>query len=208
MFLMLFATLLLSTSLVSGNVVISTKQGEISGTLETASDGSAFSAFRGIPFALPPTGSLRFRPPQPTGSSWPDGQKRWSATKNPPNCLQQGVLTPGEEVIGDEDCLYLNVFTKHPGDTEAKKKVRKKHMQLFSTTTSKPCFLFIQVLVWIHGGAFIFGSCDLYNPQYFMEEDVVLVVIQYRLNIFGYLSAENEELPGNYGSLDQVMALK
>lgn len=65
-----------------------------------------------------------------------------------------------------------------------------------------------QVLVWVHGGAFIFGGAKIYDPSYIMEEDVVLVVIQYRLNIFGFLSMENSDLPGNYGSLDQVQALR
>lgn len=65
-----------------------------------------------------------------------------------------------------------------------------------------------QVLVWIHGGAFIFGGVNIYNPEYLMEEDIVVVTIQYRLNIFGYLSTEDAAGPGNYGSLDQVAALK
>ena len=62
--------------------------------------------------------------------------------------------------------------------------------------------------MWIHGGAFIFGGGQLYKPEYMMEEDIVLVVIQYRLNIFGFLSNEDKELPGNYGMLDQVEALR
>ena len=64
------------------------------------------------------------------------------------------------------------------------------------------------MLVWIHGGAFIFGGINIYNPEYLMEEDIVLVTIQYRLNVFGFLSTEDSVAPGNYGSLDQVAALK
>ena len=56
-----------------------------------------------------------------------------------------------------------------------------------------------QVIVWIHGGAFIFGGIGVYNPEYIMEENVVLVTIQYRLNIFGFLSTEDSVAPGNYG---------
>ena len=56
-----------------------------------------------------------------------------------------------------------------------------------------------QVIVWIHGGAFIFGGIGVYNPEYIMEENVVLVTIQYRLNIFGFLSTEDSAAPGNYG---------
>ena len=56
-----------------------------------------------------------------------------------------------------------------------------------------------QVIVWIHGGAFIFGGIGIYNPEYIMEENVVLVTIQYRLNIFGFMSTEDSVAPGNYG---------
>ncbi len=63
-------------------------------------------------------------------------------------------------------------------------------------------------MVWIHGGAFIFGGINKYSPEYILEEDVVLVTIQYRLNVFGFLSTEDSTAPGNYGMLDQVQALK
>ena len=64
-------------------------------------------------------------------------------------------------------------------------------------------------LVWFHGGAFIFGGIDYYGAEYVMEnEDVVLVTVQYRLNAFGFMSTEDKVLPGNYGSLDQVQALR
>ncbi len=64
------------------------------------------------------------------------------------------------------------------------------------------------MLVWIHGGAFIFGGAQPFRPDYIMQEDVVLVVIQYRLNMFGFLSFEDVHAPGNYGMLDQVEALR
>ena len=63
-------------------------------------------------------------------------------------------------------------------------------------------------IIFCHGGDFIFGGIDIYSPEYIMEEDIVLVTIQYRLNIFGYMSTEDAITPGNYGSLDQVEALK
>ena len=63
-------------------------------------------------------------------------------------------------------------------------------------------------MVWFHGGAFVNGGANPYHPNYLMEEDIVLVVVQYRLNIFGFLSNEDAELPGNYGMLDQVEALR
>ncbi|CAG0902142.1 unnamed protein product [Darwinula stevensoni] len=66
------------------------------------------------------------------------------------------------------------------------------------------------VMVWIHGGGFIIGSSHslIYNPGYLMDYDIVLVTINYRLNIFGFLSTEDEHAHGNYGMLDQIQALK
>lgn len=68
------------------------------------------------------------------------------------------------------------------------------------------------VMVWIHGGGFAFGSgngeTDFYGPSYFLDRDIVLVTINYRLNVFGFLSTGDAEAPGNYGLLDQTMALK
>lgn len=162
-------------------IQIETTQGKIEGKSQTARNGDSFTAFYGVPFAQPPIGSLRFRRPEPA----PKWNGVWKATEHGNECLYQNPTDP-RILTGDEDCLYLNVFTKHAGDSSAKKKV----------------------MVWIHGGAFIFGGAVLYDPSYIMEEDVVLVVIQYRLNIFGYLSTEDEHLPGNMGSFDQVEALK
>lgn len=64
------------------------------------------------------------------------------------------------------------------------------------------------VIVWIHGGNFVRGSAAEYEPDYILDDDnVVLVTIQYRLGMFGFLSTEDPTLPGNYGMLDQVMSL-
>ena len=89
---------------------------------------------------------------------------------------------------GSEDCLYLNVFVNPRQPSNGGHK---------------------QTLVWFHGGAFIFGGIDYYRGDYVMEyDDVILVTVQYRLNAFGFMSSEDEALPGNYGSLDQVEALR
>ena len=64
------------------------------------------------------------------------------------------------------------------------------------------------VVVWIHGGNFNKGSAAEYGPQYLLDQDIVLVTIQYRLGLFGFLSTETSAAPGNYGMLDQVAALK
>lgn len=88
---------------------------------------------------------------------------------------------------GSEDCLYLNVYTK-------------------TLTPPKPR----PVLVWIHGGGFYTGSgdSDFYGPEFIMAHDVVLVTINYRLEVLGFLCLDTEECPGNAGMKDQVLALK
>ena len=64
------------------------------------------------------------------------------------------------------------------------------------------------VIVWIHGGNFARGSAGDYDPDYLLDQDVVLVTIQYRLGMFGFLSTESSDAPGNYGMMDQVAALR
>lgn len=176
--LLLFINILVQRS---ASVKISTPQGEIRGLTQTARNGDTFASFLGIPFGEPPTGQFRWRKPRPF-MTW-DGIRDGTVPGN--ECWQDDANQPSIQ-MGDEDCLFLNVFTKHPADMEAKK----------------------NVIVWIHGGAFIFGGAKIYNPEYIMEEDVVLVVIQYRLNIFGFLSTEDKDGPGNYGLWDQVEALR
>lgn len=164
------------------SITLETKQGSILGHTEKARNGDEFNAFRGIPFALPPTGSRRFRRPEPS--------KPWSgildATKYANECLQNPDLDV-TSTHGDEDCLYLNVFTKATSDLDRD---------------------LLPVVVFIHGGAFMFGGASLYEPNYFMEEEIVFVTFQYRLNLFGFLSTEEESLPGNYAMWDQIEALK
>ena len=106
-------------------------------------------------------------------------------------CLRRVYLyrvnTVNTYILGSEDCLYVNVFV-NPKSVDGEPK---------------------QTLVWFHGGAFIFGGIDIYGADYVMEHpDVILVTVQYRLNAFGFMSTEDEVVPGNYGSLDQVEALR
>ena len=162
-------------------VTIDTDLGKVRGVVKSARNGDKFEAFLGVPYAKPPLDELRWEPPVPV-DHWDDGIL--DATKLPSLCFQDSVNEP-TKIKGSEDCLYVNVFTKL--------NVKKKK----------------QTLVWFHGGAFIFGGVDLYNADYFLEnDDVILVTVQYRLNAFGFMSTEDSVLPGNYGSLDQVEALK
>ncbi|KAL5242174.1 hypothetical protein ACI65C_009584 [Semiaphis heraclei] len=101
------------------------------------------------------------------------------ATKHSNACVQKSVAD------SSEDCLYLNVYTP-------------------STDGNFP------VMFWIHGGAFYLGhsSPDMFGPDYFMDSNVVLVSVNFRLGVLGFLSTEDDVIPGNYGMKDQVEALR
>lgn len=166
--------------------VVKTSSGSLEG--EQRNDGLVF---RGIPFAKPPVGPLRFRPPEPP-DPWTGVR---AATRFGPGG-PQGV-NPVESVLPvfvsetSEDCLYLNVFTP---DTIGKR----------------------PVLVWIHGGGNITGagSQRLYDGSELIQRgDIVVVTLNYRLGIFGFLhgrSVAGEAFPtsGNEALLDQVAALQ
>ena len=149
------------------------------------------AVFRGIPFAAPPVGDLRWREPQPV-QPWTDVRQ---SVSNAPACPQKrGLALEGGGDPGklDEDCLYLNVFT--PGaDAGAKR----------------------PVMVWIHGGALIFGSggLDIYDGSALARRGVVVVTINYRLGPLGFfahpaLDKERAGGPANFGLLDQIAALQ
>ncbi|XP_042866021.1 venom carboxylesterase-6-like [Penaeus japonicus] len=164
-------------------VEVALRQGRISGASERAGWGRHLYSFRGIPYAEAPKGALRFRDPQAAGS--------WVGVRNgsftPPVCPQVDA-TPGEGgeavVKGEEDCLYLNVFTPRPFVSD------------------------LPVMVWLHGGAFLVGGAGEYAPLPLLTRDVVLVTLQYRLGTLGFLSTEDSVLPGNLGLKDQTMALR
>ena len=156
------------------------KSGSFWGTIEESRGGKRILAFRGIPYARPPTAELRFRPPVPAGRH--DGLKEVKV--NGHVCPQHMYYKP-DIWIGAEDCLWLSVFTR---DLVLKKK--------------RP------VLVWFHGGNFVRGSAADYEPDYLLDEEMVLVTVNYRLGLFGFMSTEDEHAPGNYGMLDQVAALQ
>ncbi|XP_069953421.1 juvenile hormone esterase [Cherax quadricarinatus] len=166
--------------------VVNTEEGRISGLKEHSLNGAAFYAYRSIPFAQPPVGDLRFKAPV-ASSRW-DGVRDGSS--EPPLCLQptfMTMLTKTKEVHGSEDCLYLSVFTpSEPGSGRRD----------------------LPVMVFIHGGAFFCGSASGSGPNALLNHDMILVVMQYRLGVLGFLSTEDDTIPGNFGLLDQVLALQ
>ena len=159
-----------------------------SGALAGVRDGDVIS-FKGVPFATPPVGELRWRPPQPV--------KPWrgvrAADKHGSLCQQK--YNPGDNGVGplpmSEDCLTLNVFAP-----EGAKR--------------------LPVMVWIHGGGFVNGSgtAALYDGAALARQGVVVVTLNYRLGRFGFLAhpaltAEAKAEPvGNYGLMDMIAALK
>jgi len=176
---------------------------DVTGTVTTAGgslqgvpvNGGAVVAFKGIPFAAPPVGDLRWRAPQPA-KSW-TGMKK--ADTFGASCIQSNYrrLPWTKEFMTDnetsEDCLYLNVWAP------AKK-----------SGTPLP------VLVFIHGGAFAGGAGEIkvYDGANLAQAGIVFVTINYRVNILGFLASPelSAEFPhhgsGNYGLLDQVAALQ
>lgn len=175
--------LLLLLTTVAWSDQVRLDSGEIRG-LETR----GVSSYRGIPFAAPPVGELRFKPPQPVVA--------WSGvrdcTRSGPACLQPDTnLIPTEQGPQSEDCLYLNVWT-----TAARGERRP-------------------VMVFIHGGGFAIGSGSrpTQDGSDLARQGVVVVTFNYRLGPFGFLahpalSAESERgISGNYGLLDQIAAL-
>ncbi|OWF45151.1 carboxylesterase 3-like [Mizuhopecten yessoensis] len=166
--------------------VVNTPSGPIQGVVVPAL-GQNVLQFRNIPFAEPPVGELRFEKPVPVGP-WTD---TLDGTKFGPSCIQDTNFLPEVRENLDnketsEDCLQLNVYVP----------------EAVSTTVKKP------VMVYIHGGGFASGYAALYDSSYFALKDVIVVTLQYRLGLFGFLSTGDSTLPGNYGLWDMIEALR
>ncbi len=173
---------------------IKLESGRVSGV---ASSDGAVRVYKGIPFAAPPVGDLRWKPPQPV-EPW-EGVKR--CEQFGPRCPQPPHAEDSfwntrewvDKTEQSEDCLYLNVWTaaKTRGDK-------------------------LPTMLWIHGGGLTSGSASqpLYDGTKMARKGVVVVTINYRVGPFGFLahpelSRESEHgSSGNYGVLDQVEALK
>ncbi|MFM0608319.1 carboxylesterase family protein [Paraburkholderia sediminicola] len=156
-------------------------------TLVSGVDDGTVVSFKGIPYAAPPVGDLRWKPP----AAFTADRDQIDASSFGPDCAQN---SPYPESLGkgsSEDCLYLNIWTP--------KAARKP----------------LPVIVFIHGGGFEYGSgaIPMYDGTSLARRDVLVVNFNYRLGIFGFLahSGLSKESPrhvsGNYGLLDQIAAL-
>jgi para-nitrobenzyl esterase len=160
------------------------------GAVKGAVSGSVH-VFKGIPYALPPVGEARWKPPvaMPAWSGVREATKYGAACTQPK--ARSGSIYAWDLGAVSEACLFLNIWAK-PGVSNA------------------------PVMVWIHGGALLTGSGSepLYDGRKLAERGVVVVSINYRLGAFGYLahpafSAESPDgVSGNYGLLDQIEALR
>lgn len=164
--------------------VVKTSTGKISGIREKTTEGKVFFSYYSIPYAKPPVGDLRFKDPQMI-SGW--GGVR-DGSSQPPMCPQlptMALMIGQGGMEGEEDCLYLNIFTPKPKD-------ERPHLP---------------VMVFIHGGGYMAGSAAEYPPHVLLNEDIILVTVQYRLGVLGFMSTEDDVAPGNLGLKDQTLAL-
>ncbi|KAK3579043.1 hypothetical protein CHS0354_029899 [Potamilus streckersoni] len=168
-----------------GFISLETRLGRLNGIVNIIKKERVFQ-FRRVPYAIPPIGELRFRLPVARGP-WAN---TLDTTKFGPSCIQYLIpndawLLPNKNI--SEDCLFLNIYI--PRDLS---KSNKK-----------------AVMVWIHGGGYEAGQGMLFDASYLaLEGDVIVVTINYRLGLFGFLSTMDDSAPGNFGLWDQHLAIK
>ncbi|XP_013141553.1 PREDICTED: esterase B1-like [Papilio polytes] len=163
-------------------VQVQISDGILEGEVTNNEYGGKIFSFRGIPYAQPPLGDLRFKAPLPP--------KPWNGVRDAKKlgnqCYHYDIFLQ-KISPGSEDCLYINVFSPN-------------------IKPDKP----LPVMVWIHGGGFTSGSSndEMYGPDFLIRQDVILVSFNYRLEVLGFLCLDTEDVPGNAGMKDQVAALR
>ncbi|XP_058813020.1 juvenile hormone esterase-like [Topomyia yanbarensis] len=166
--------------------IVQVKQGKVQGVTSKLPNGTLYHLFKGIPYAKPPIGELRFCSPVPL--------ERFTTPLL--KCLvdRSQFIQPHEVlgnywIAGTEDALFLNIYTP----------------QLPVVGTKE-----YAVMVYIHGGGLKQGTASsfIYDPRYFVQKGVVVVVMSYRLGPFGFLSIPSVGISGNFGLKDQRLALR
>jgi para-nitrobenzyl esterase len=174
------------TSPPESELLVNIQTGRLKGAIE-----NDMRVFKGIPYAAPPVGDLRWRPPQ-SPIAWTGTR---DATKFGKSCLQPVIKNLTDDMgTGDEDCLHLNVFTPLKNGKN------------------------LPVMVWIHGGGLLVdGARDTqFTPVNLVANDVIVVTFDYRLGKLGFFATQelideaqkNGEPVGNYGIMDQIQVLK
>ncbi|XP_055390150.1 esterase P-like [Condylostylus longicornis] len=163
----------------ANSVIVETENGKIRGKI-----GENYISFLSVPFAEPPVGEYRFEPPLSIKKNWSD---ILDCTQMPNECLQWNhFILHGDRLLGNEDCLYLNIFMPKLNSTE-----------LFP------------VVIFIHGGAFQYGTGNVFRPDLLMQNpNVVVVTISYRLGPLGFLKSDKNNISANLGLKDQRLALQ
>jgi len=154
------------------------------GSVLLSAQGNRYLSFQGIRFGKSPTGELRWQLPV----AYQPEESLYDVTGTSDIKCKQ-FSWDGEGIVGTEDCLFLNVY------------VPEKYID---SQEKAP------VLYWIYGGALVVGSntYDEYGPNIWMDRDIIVVAVNYRLGALGFLSTVSEEIPGNLGHWDQALGLR
>ncbi|RZC35544.1 COesterase and/or Abhydrolase 3 domain containing protein, partial [Asbolus verrucosus] len=163
-----------------GDPLVLLPNGLIRGHEAVTIENKTYYTFQKIPYATPPTGDLRFKAPQPA--------QNWDGILDTTNIDVSCYQTSSNPSTESEDCLFINIFTPKLPSEDPK--------------VSFP------VLFYIHGGGFIDGSSPSFQTDLFINNDIVVASINYRVGVFGFLSTQDEVVPGNNGLKDQLLALQ
>ncbi|XP_068620372.1 juvenile hormone esterase-like [Battus philenor] len=186
--LFLISFLLSSFKITSADVIVETKNGKVAGIeVNSIIPNEKYYSFLGIPYAQPPIGELRLKAPKPH-----QGWKDILEAKKEKNACPQFYL-PVRKVkkhgfFGDEDCLHLSIHTPNIPNPN----------------------LNLATIVFLYNEHFriSFNASKEYGPDFFMKENVILITVHHRLGALGFLSYEDEVLPGNQGLRDVILALR
>ncbi|KAJ3652642.1 hypothetical protein Zmor_018589 [Zophobas morio] len=172
--------ILLQIAFTYSELLVHLPTGKILGRKATTLQNIDYFVFEKIPYAAPPVGSLRFKPPQPHDS--------WDGILNTTSLNTTCFQTSRDVDVQSEDCLYINVYTPQLPD--------------------KNCEASLNVVFYIHGGGFTDGFPQPFTPDLLINNNIIFVTFNYRLGIFGFLSTQDDVIPGNNGLKDQQYALR